>query len=59
MKNKQALELASRILAQSDDHESPDIYVLAEAIAFLLKTEYGHHNYYNFTQSLNAHLYGN
>ena len=59
MNEKQALALAARISIQMDECKDVDVYTFAHAVAIILKSEYGHHNYYNFTQSLNAYLYGN
>jgi len=56
---KQALNLAARIAIQMDEYENVDVQTFAHAVAIILKSEYGHHNYYNFIQSLNSHLYGN
>jgi hypothetical protein len=44
-------------MKQIDD--SMDVETFAKAVAIVLAAEFGYHNYYNFTQSLNAHLYGN
>jgi hypothetical protein len=56
---KQALNLAARIAIQMDEYENVDVQTFAHAVAFILKSEYGHHNYYNFIQSLNSNFYGN
>ena len=59
MKEKQALNLAARFSIQMDECKEVDVATFAQAVAFILKSEYGHHNYYNFIQSLNAQFYGN
>lgn len=59
MNEKQALNLAARFSIQMDEYENVDVETFAHAVAFILKSEYGHHNYYNFIQSLNKHFYGN
>ena len=59
MNEKQALNLSARIAIQMDEYENVNVDVFAHAVAFILKSEYGHHNYYNFIQSLNSHFYGN
>jgi L-rhamnose mutarotase len=56
---KQALNLAARIAIQMDEYENVHVDVFAHAVAFILKAEYGHHNYNTFIESLNKHLYGN
>jgi len=56
---KQALNLAARIAIQMDEYENVDVETFAHAVAFILKAEYGHHNYNTFMQSLNSHFYGN
>ena len=58
MNEKQALNLAARFSIQMECKEV-DVETFAHAVAFILKSEYGHHNYYNFIQSLNKHFYGN
>jgi L-rhamnose mutarotase len=42
-----------------DEYENVHVDVFAHAVAFILKAEYGHHNYNTFIESLNKHLYGN
>lgn len=59
MNEKQALHLAAGISIQMDEYENVDVETFARAVGIILKSEYGHHNFYNFTQSLNAYLYGN
>ena len=59
MNEKQALNLAARFSIQMDECKEVDVATFAQAVAFILKSEYGHHNYYNFIQSLNAQFYGN
>ena len=59
MNEKQALNLAARIAIQMDEYENVNVATFAQAVAFILKSEYGHHNYYNFIQSLNEQFYGN
>jgi len=44
-------------MKQIDDNMGVETF--AKAVAIVLAAEFGHHNYYNFTQSLNAYLYGN
>ena len=56
---KQALNLAARIAIQMDEYKEVDVQTFADAVAFILKAEYGHHNYNTFIESLNKHLYGN
>jgi len=56
---KQALNLAARFSIQMDECKEVDVATFAHAVAFILKAEYGHHNYDTFVQSLNQHLYGN
>ena len=59
MNEQQALNLAARIAIQMDEYKEVDVETFAHAVAFILKAEYGHHNYNTFMQSLNKHLYGN
>lgn len=59
MNDKQALNLAARFSIQMDECKEVDVETFAHAVAFILKSEYGHHNYYNFIQSLNEQFYGN
>lgn len=56
---KQALNLAARIAIQMDEYETVDVYVFAHAVAFILKAEYGRHNYESFNNTLNQYLNGN
>ena len=48
MNEKQALNLAARFSIQMDECKEVDVATFAQAVAFILKSEYGHHNYYNF-----------
>jgi hypothetical protein len=54
---QEQLNLSARISLQLGENLHVDEF--AVAIAIILKSDYGEHNYNTFTQTLNNNLYGN